>query len=62
MPKKAKHNTDEDDKMIVKVLRKLINPHKICDCCLNNWSNFTLQEEKLCDECYGDKYGKTKVG
>jgi hypothetical protein len=62
MPKKTKHNTDEDDKMIVKVLRKLINPLKICDCCLNNWTNFTLQEEKLCDECYGEKYGKTKVG
>jgi hypothetical protein len=62
MPKKAKHNTDEDDKMIVKILRKLINPLKICDCCLNNWTNFTLQEEKLCDECYGEKYGKTKMG
>jgi predicted amidophosphoribosyltransferase len=62
MSKKTKYNTDEDDKIIFKVLRKSINPHKICDCCLGDWSNFTTKEEKLCDECYGEKYGKTKVG
>ena len=59
---KLNNSHDEDDKMITKILRKLINPLKMCDCCLNDWSNFTLQEEKLCEQCYGEKYGKTKVG
>lgn len=51
-----KQDTVEDAKIIFKMLRKSINPVKMCDCCLNNWTNFTLQEEKLCDECYQDKY------
>jgi hypothetical protein len=36
------------------------DPSKLCDCCMNEWEWTTLQEEKLCDECYGEKYGKTK--
>lgn len=38
------------------------DPTKLCDECMNEWTNFTLAEEKLCDECYEEKYGKTKVG
>jgi hypothetical protein len=38
------------------------DPTKLCDCCMNEWSWSTLEEQKLCDECYGEKYGKTKVG
>lgn len=37
------------------------DPTKLCDCCMNEWEWTTLQEEKLCDGCYGEKYGKTKV-
>jgi hypothetical protein len=46
-----------------KMVRLLIkDPTKLCDCCMNEWINFTLQEEKLCDECYKEKYGKTNLG
>jgi hypothetical protein len=38
------------------------DPTKLCDCCMSEWTNFTLNEEKLCEECYREKYGKTKVG
>lgn len=38
------------------------DPIKLCDCCMNQWSYFTAREEKLCDECYKEKYVKTKVG
>jgi hypothetical protein len=38
------------------------DPSKLCDCCMNEWTNFTLAEEKLCDECHKEKYVKTKMG
>ena len=59
---KLNNSHDEDDKMIAKNLRKLINPNKICDTCLDEWTNFTAKEEKFCEQCYEEKYGKTKVG
>lgn len=42
--------------------RAIKDPTKLCDCCMSEWINFTLAEEKLCDECYEEKYGKTKLG
>jgi|688.fasta_scaffold628533_3 hypothetical protein len=46
-----------------KMVRLLIrDPTKLCDGCMNEWTNFTLNEEKLCDECYEEKYGKTNLG
>lgn len=38
------------------------DPTKLCDCCMNEWIWNTLEEIKLCDECYKEKYGKTKLG
>jgi predicted amidophosphoribosyltransferase len=46
-----------------KMVRLLIkNPTKLCDGCMSEWTNFTLNEEKLCEECYKEKYVKTEVG
>mgnify|MGYP003340711967 FL=1 len=46
-----------------KIVRQLIkDPTKLCDCCMSEWEWTTLQEEKLCDECYKEKYVKTEVG
>lgn len=48
---------------VSKVQRKAIkDPTKLCDCCMSEWTWNTIKEEKLCDECYGEKYGKTEVG
>jgi protein-arginine kinase activator protein McsA len=42
-----------------KANRKCIkDPMKLCDECMNEWSWYTLQEEKLCNECYKEKYVK----
>ena len=38
------------------------DPKMLCDCCMSEWTWNTMQEEKLCDECYEEKYVKTKVG
>lgn len=51
---------DTDNRFIFANLRKLINPLKMCDTCINEWTNFTAKEEKLCDECYKHKYLKNK--
>lgn len=46
-----------------KMVRLLIkDPTRLCDCCMSEWNNFTLKEEKLCDECYEEKYGKSNLG
>jgi hypothetical protein len=46
-----------------KATRKTIkDPKMLCDCCMSEWTWNTMQEEKLCDECYEEKYVKTKVG
>lgn len=37
-------------------------PNKLCDCCMSEWTWFSILEEKLCDECYREKYVKTKMG
>jgi protein-arginine kinase activator protein McsA len=48
---------------VSKVQRKAIkDPSKLCDCCMSEWTSFSLKEEKLCDECYEEKYGKTNLG
>lgn len=50
-------------RMLEKAQRKTIkDPTKICDECMNEWTYFTIKEEKLCDQCYEEKYVKTKVG
>lgn len=59
---KLNNSCDEDIRFIYKNLRRLINPLNMCDMCLHEWTNFTAKEEKLCEQCYGEKYGKTKVG
>jgi protein-arginine kinase activator protein McsA len=47
-------------RMLEKAQRKTIkDPTKLCDCCMNEWTYFTITEEKLCDECYREKYVKT---
>jgi len=38
------------------------DPTKLCDCCMNEWTFFSVKEEKLCDECYGEKYVKAEMG
>jgi hypothetical protein len=35
---------------------------KLCDCCMDEWTWLSIKEEKLCDECYREKYVKTKMG
>jgi hypothetical protein len=55
-------DTDKDSITIFKHLRKMLKPEKMCDYCINEWSSFTLEEEKLCESCYREKYVKTKVG
>jgi protein-arginine kinase activator protein McsA len=54
----SSQETDNNNRFIFTNLRKLINPYKMCDTCINKWTNFTAKEEKLCDECYKHKYFK----
>lgn len=50
-------------RLLSKATRQSIkDPTKLCDCCMSEWTWNTLTEQKLCDECYGEKYGKNKVG
>jgi len=50
-------------RLLSKATRAAIkDPAKLCDCCMNEWVWNTLTEEKLCDECYREKYVATKVG
>lgn len=50
-------------RLLSKATRAAIkDPTKLCDCCMNEWTWNTLEEFKLCDECYKEKYGKTEVG
>jgi protein-arginine kinase activator protein McsA len=56
----SSQETDNINRFIFINLRKLINPLKMCDTCINEWTNFTAKEEKLCDECYKHKYLKNK--
>lgn len=44
---------------ISKLIRKWLKlPHRMCDTCLNQFQNFTLEGECLCDKCYKAKYLK----
>jgi hypothetical protein len=52
-------NTNKKEKLQRKTIK---DPTKICDECMNEWTYFTIKEEKLCDQCYEEKYVKTKVG
>ena len=56
----SSQEVDNNNRFIFANLRKLINPLKMCDTCINEWTNFTAKEEKLCDECYKHKYLKNK--
>lgn len=56
-------------RLISKATRSAIkDPTKLCDCCMNEWSWNALMpgesflSQKLCDECYEEKYGKTEMG
>ena len=50
-------------RLISKATRQAIkDPTKLCDCCMSEWTWNTIEEQKLCDECYKEKYGKTKLG
>ena len=58
----SSQETDNNNRFIFKNLRKLINPNKMCDTCLDEWTSFTAKEEKLCDQCYKELYAKTQMG
>lgn len=63
MTKEVLEQALEDERVLSKAYRLTIKePTRLCDECMNEWTNFTLAEEKLCDKCYEEKYGKTKVG
>jgi hypothetical protein len=49
-------------RVLHKATRQTIkDPSKLCDCCMSEWTNFTLKQEKFCDEYYEEVYGKTEV-
>ena len=63
MTKEVLEEALKAERILSKSYRAAIkDPTKLCDCCMSEWSNFTLSEEKLCNECYEEKYGKTKLG
>jgi formylmethanofuran dehydrogenase subunit E len=41
-------------KEVERMIRKKINPHKICDICLEDYTHQTKQGDKLCKDCYED--------
>jgi hypothetical protein len=66
LTKKQQKNLEkaiEEDISLRKEQRKTIRePAKLCDCCMNEWTYFSVKEEKLCDICYREKYVKTEMG
>ena len=63
LPERQIMNINNSTRETSKTIRLLIkHPTKLCDCCMSQWEWTTLQEEKLCDECYREKYVKTEVG
>lgn len=63
MTKEVLEQALKAERSLSKAYRRTIkDPTKLCDCCMNEWTWNTLEESKLCNECYEEKYGKTNLG